>query len=169
MPKSPRTLLDDPVRRTAVFGVVLATEYLAIRASWHTEGEIFEGVLLLVVMPICAACAAFTAWRPRQGAAVLTLLWLLVVPPVAFQLVQLARARLEAQAISEYVRRVEATTGALPANLDGYEFRDPWIREGIFGYQREVGDRFTVFYGPPGYEDVAHSYDRETGWGYYPD
>ena len=73
MPKSLRTVLDDPVRRTAVVGVVLAMEYLAIRASWHTEGEIFEGILLLVVMPICAACAAITVWRPRKGAAVLIL------------------------------------------------------------------------------------------------
>jgi hypothetical protein len=153
--------------RSTLLAAVLATELGAVQLSYYTDGEIVSLLYGLLLVPNLLI-APLALWKPSWGVPLLMAPWLMIVPLNCFQGIQLARARREAGRIVAYADATWRETGRPPADLSGYRFRDPTIRNGIFFYQ--AGENgFSVDYGPPGNEDVAHRYDSAEGWGYYPD
>ena len=155
--------------RTLAIVVVVGSEILAARLAWHTMGEIAQDMLVLLVLYANVFFVPLALWRPNRGLPPLLLFWLLIVPANLFLGVQLGRAHLEAGRIVEFAHAQRTETGAFPDDLREYRFRDPRIEDGIYRYRSGSPDVFAVYYGAPGQEDVAHWYDSESGWGYYPD
>jgi len=152
--------------------VVLGFEVAACILSYYTEGEVNQ-VVPLMVFAMNGIALVPLAFRRSKAALVAVLvpgLWFVLwcIPMQVVLTTRWVRLRAEVTAIVEHVDSALASRGVYPADLEGYGWKRPGLREYIRYDLEESGDWYQVHHWVVD-EHISHWYDSETGWGYYPD
>ena len=142
----------------------LACAYLA----YETIGEIVSHFYFLAV-GINLVVIAVAIRYPRAAALGAFALALAIIP---YQLVlghRLLRVQLEASRIVAFAYEQRLSAGKYPADLAGYQFRDPAMEKYIQGYWTEESSGGFMLAFRVGTESTSHTYSPDVGWSYYPD
>lgn len=161
---------DLPRRELRAFAILLVllftgTEALLAHNTLYTEGEVMQALYWLLVcvnLPIIAV--AF--WKPRIGIWCAFLLGALLLPWQASENRKWAIIHEEVFAIINHVKTAKESEGIYPSNLDGYEYRQTWIRNHL-SYGTSEGSYSLHYFMDD--SSISYWYTPENGFGYYPD
>jgi hypothetical protein len=163
-PQAERRPIEWPVvRRVLLLGALLVPiEYGFARLAYHTIGEIVAGMYVMLVL-FNVLPLALVIRAPRVARILLILLALLIIPYQAWLGVRWWRVHREAQRIVDFATAQKRATGAYPADLNGYAFRDAGVRA-LITYDGGTDVSYSV-----GTPSTSHWYEEGQGWLYYPD
>jgi hypothetical protein len=147
--------------------VVVGSTYLLSHNVLYTDGEVTQGLFTFLV--ILAAGSVLLGFHRRKIA--IWCVMLLGGIPLLWQTYQSRKWAIIHEDIVGIVRFVEdarTKTGRYPANLDGYAFKNGWVKSHIYGFGPQETEEFrlTYFINDPG---ISYWYSSKTGFGYYPD
>ena len=133
----------------------------------YTEGDVMHGLFTLLVGLVAAS--VLLGFRHRRTAA-----WCVLLLGGSLLLWQTYQTRKWAVihedivAIVRFAEEKKSTTGHYPVDLEGYVFKNPKVKNHIYGLASDEphGFRITYFMNDPG---ITYWYSSKTGFGYYPD
>ncbi len=165
--RSPRS----PLRRfrgLVLLALLLGLESMAVWSLRYTVGDWARPLAILVVLGSVITAAGLAAFgRTRAaGRAIAVIAATIVLVALWFAHLWI-RLQLEAQRVVIYAYERRLETGAFPATLEAYRFRDPLLERHLQSFESDSDRIRLVFY--VGHPSVSYWYDSKTGWGYYPD
>ena len=148
--------------------LIVPLEYACARLSFHTLGEIAEGLYLFAVLLNLVFVFIFAVGCRRLAMVCVILLAAWIVPYQArlghrWWLIQHECAR-----IIDFVNEAKSETGEIPKNLRDYQFRNRLTRKYIRYGSNRNGASFQVTY-HVGTRNTSHWFVDGQGWNYYPD
>ncbi len=151
----------------AIAAVVVGALYLLCYNVIYTEGEVMQGLFVLLVCLI----AGFTLigfYRRVMAVWCITLMGGFLLLWQSYQARKWTMIHEDVVAIIRFAEDAKSKTGHYPTNLEGYPFKRQWMKSHIhaFGSDEVDGFRITYFMNDPG---ISYWYSSKTGFGYYPD
>jgi hypothetical protein len=147
--------------------VIVGSTHLLSHNVLYTDGEVMQRLFPLLVIQ-AAGSVLLGFYRRRIAIWCVTLLGGIPLLWQTYQSRKWAVIHEDIVGIVRFVEDARTRTGHYPNSLDGYAFKNGWVKSHIyrFGPQDAEEFRLTYFMNDPG---ISYWYSSKTGFGYYPD
>ena len=151
----------------AIAIVVVGSVYLLSYNVLYTEGEVMQGLFTLLAF-LTAGSVLLGFYRRKIAVWCVTLLGGSLLLWQTYQSRKWAAIHDDIVGIVRFAEDAKTKTGRYPASVEGYAFKNGWVKSHIYQFGPEEAEAFriTYFMNDPG---IAYWYSSKTGFGYYPD
>lgn len=151
----------------SVATVVVGSAYLLSYNVLYTEGEVIQRLFTFLVF-VTAGSVLIGFYRRKIAVWCVTLLGGSLLLWQTYQARKCIVIHEDIVAIVQFAVGIKKENDHYPTNLEGYVFKNEWVKSHVYGFGTNEADgfRITYFMNDPG---ITYWYSAKTGFGYYPD